>query len=1505
MNETKASDVASVAVAMDGKFDHLTESMAEHAPKCKAKSPETCQYVLKEAAAEMEKPENKGKSKEEIIKQVAAQHEKFKAEGQARAAGGAPKDVKSDPNVRTQFDEAKKIVDSLPDAQKAEGQKIIQQMENEAARQNAQNAQNGAAQGGTDAAKTDAAATGGEQSADGAQNNGTAAQTGNAAQSAQPSDEERYAALMQRHATPKKEDKIAREKKYVMSKMESFRKEQEEKGTPEWKIQEGEDKIWAEHQERLNQIEQDFAGTDGGADGGADGGTDATASAETNTAETASAEGTAEKNDADTSTAEGSAGEGSTGETGTAETTTAEGGSDGSTAETSTDTTTAEGSTAEGRTGGSTGETSTAETTTASTGTESGTTTEGSTSSSTSTEGGSTSTSEGSTAPEEKIIEKDGKKYLDISHLSFFPAMFRALKEGWKGNVNGIIYDRKAYLDKKKREAEEATKRGETAEPTPAEKAKGMALFKAFDVDPDKMPEERRKDLEAISKRFDSPDENVRKKARSEFYKALRDYQNIDKMNGANKEEKAEESEVTAQPASASESTSDDTSSSSTEEESTGGGEAEVTAESAGGDTSSDTTAEASGTSGGTEASASGSGESGTAESTGAEGTGGEAKSEWKPEHQPHEDPVAEGTSAEEHAKVCKANPKSNCPFLKSHMSKEQLEALDGGSSDAGSSSSGSTASTGREGGGTSGGESASTAQKKDRNTLHKEMMDASSAYNDLVQKKENGDTSITDEQVNAAMKKWDDATEAYRNSARGGNGGGNSSTAETKADGGSDASTGGGSTGTAETTASAETGTASGGGEGDGGGNGALSINDEDLPELSEEDAEKRMNERTGSLAKENDGEVDFSSQPQTEEDQQNIDKIMSKITSKKGGGLGLDPEDAEVMGCVKGPIFTTYKFRIDGDIGAITGKKFLNNLGFALGQGDAAAMVEPLKDGTYAIMVKNKNPENVGLDEPLTSKEYLDAVAKRPNAVLVPTCKDAQGRWKFIDLTKGPHMMVTGGSGQGKSVFLNSVLASIMHQYHGKVMLGVLDPKGTEMGSVDGYKNTLTYNLGNGKTSSGVVHGDANACVDAIINLKNVMISRNKMLQRAGKAAGITLRNLGDYNDWVKKNPNVKDPQTGKPFKPQQPIIQIVDEFKQLQDVAKEQKRDKELMGAIGQIVQLSRSSGVHCIFATQNPDVNSIPSTIATNCQQRVAFKAKNQYRGSPMCTDLLHPGDMRIDDGKEVTRGQSPFVDEGSCNAIASGKRLKAPPPKAKPKTPPMPKQKEVEEVTAESAGEAKQDASGTFNTSSVQQGAQGGEKKAAAAQTNTATTQKQTAAKPAPKRTDGDIGLKDSEKLQPSERLQAGETASGSTAQTATATEQKKAAPQPAKPKKRKWTKQEISQQAETNKQLSQQLIDMVKSVHGGARESVKKGRKYLALKAKRDEGFARMKAMNDGVEYVPQGTPTTDSASPHELIASIVRATAKFRERDLAGKLTVKARIARTLHRRNPDEPIV
>ena len=1402
MNETKASDVASVAVAMDGKFDHLTESMAEHAPKCKAKSPETCQYVLKEAAAEMEKPENKGKSKEEIIKQVASQHEKFKAEGQARAAGGAPKDVKADPNVRTQFDEAKKIVDSLPDAQKAEGQKIIQQMENEAARQNAQNTQNGAAQGGIDAAKTDAAATGGEQSADGAQNNGTAAQSGNMAQSAQPSDDERYAALMQRYATPKKEDKIAREKKYVMSKMESFRKEQEEKGVPEWKIQEGEDKIWAEHQERLNQIEQDFAGSDGGAegaekngsteatadggtDGGADGGTDATASAETNTAENASAEGTAQKNDADTSTSEGS-----TGETGTAETTTAEGGTDGSTAET----------------------------TTASTGTESGTTAEGSTTSSTSTEGGSNSSSEGSTssstttstAPEEKIVEKDGKKYLDISHLSFFPAMFRAIKEGWKGNVNGVIYDRKAYLEKKAKEAEEATKRGETAEPNPADKAKGTALFKAFGIDPEKLSAERRQDLEDIAKDYASPDSKVRDKARSRFAKALRDYNSIDKMTGANKEEKKEEPEVTAEPASGGESSSGDTSSSA------GGGEAEVSAESAGGDTSSDTTAEASGTSGGTEASASGSGESGTAESTGSEGTGGEAKSEWKPEHQPKEDPVAEGTSAEEHAKVCKANPKSNCPFLKAHMSKEQLAALDGGSSDAGAGSS----SSGGEGGG-----------------------------------------------------------------ASGGNGGGSASTAETKAEGGtSTATTGGEGTGTAETTASAEHGTASGGGEGgsEGGSGGALSINDEDLPELSEEDAEKRMNERTGSLAKENDSEVDFSSQPQTEEDQQNIDKIMSKITSKKGGGLGLAPEDAEVIGCVKGPIFTTYKFRIDGDIGAITGKKFLNNLGFALGQGDAAAMVEPLKDGTYAIMVKNKNPENVGLDEPLTSKEYLDAVAKRPNAVLVPTCKDAQGRWKFIDLTKGPHMMVTGGSGQGKSVFLNSVLASIMHQYHGKVMIGVLDPKGTEMGSVDGYKNTLTYNLGNGKTSSGVVHGDANACVDAIINLKNVMISRNKMLQRAGKAAGITLRNLGDYNDWVKKNPNVKDPQTGKPFKPQQPIIQIVDEFKQLQDVAKEQKRDKELMGAIGQIVQLSRSSGVHCIFATQNPDVNSIPSTIATNCQQRVAFKAKNQYRGSPLCTDLLHPGDMRIDDGKEVTRGQSPFIDEGSCNAIASGKRLKAPPPKAKPKTPPMPKQKEVEEVTAESAGEAKQDASGTFNTSSVQQGAQGGEKKAAAAQTSTAPAQKQTASTPA--QTD---------------------TASGSTAQTATATEQKKAAPQSAKPKKRKWTKQEISQQAETNKQLSQQLIDMVKSVHGGARESVKKGRKYLALKAKRDEGFARMKAMNDGVEYVPQGTPTTDSASPHELIASIVRATAKFRERDLAGKLTVKARIARTLHRRNPDEPIV
>ena len=155
------------------------KSLAEHAPNCKAKTPESCPYVQKEAKKLAEKPENKGKSKEELLKMAVGVHETLKREGQEAAKkGGTPPAMsveqfkQSNAEIGLSFEQAKKIIDMLPDDKKAEGQKILNEMEAEARRQSGATGAEENAEAKAEGAAS--AGTGSEGSADGGQNGGNA-----------------------------------------------------------------------------------------------------------------------------------------------------------------------------------------------------------------------------------------------------------------------------------------------------------------------------------------------------------------------------------------------------------------------------------------------------------------------------------------------------------------------------------------------------------------------------------------------------------------------------------------------------------------------------------------------------------------------------------------------------------------------------------------------------------------------------------------------------------------------------------------------------------------------------------------------------------------------------------------------------------------------------------------------------------------------------------------------------------------------------------------------------------------------------------------------------------------------------------------------------------------------------------------------------------------------------------------------------------------------------------
>lgn len=701
------------------------KSLAEHAPNCKAKTPESCPYVQKEAKKLAEKPENKGKSKEELLKMAVGVHETLKREGQEAAKkGGTPPAMsveqfkQSNAEIGLSFEQAKKIIDMLPDEKKAEGQKILNEMEAEARRQSGATGAEENAEAKAEGAAS--AGTGSEGSADGGQNGGNAdasagnnANAGAAGGASAPSPDDEYEATINALKPKKKEDAIAREKKRYVSEAKSLRADLEAKGVPEHEIQKKEEKIFAEHQDRMKSIEDSFAGqSDGGdanadkggenADTGSDAGADNNGGGEGDKGTDADGGADSTSSDGNADNAQNADGDGGTDNKGEGDAGATGGENADATASTGAESTTSNADATAGGEGGA--DNAAASAASATTGNEEHTSAGTENARKELTEEEKKKAAEqafnaevekrtrtytdakGRTFIDGVYTDEKGRKTVDISHLGFFKGLAAAWREGLKGNR--VEYDRDAYKERRDKERAEAVKRGEHLRKSPSDNAKGEGLFAAFGIDKSTLSEARRKDLESIAADYDNP--ATRDKARSRFAKALRDYASIDKMTGKETAKPAEEDADLPSHTNA-----DDFKQQSVPTGAEGGADTGATATATGGE-------------GGSSSATAGGGEGGA----GTGSSGGEAKSDWKPEHQPKDDPVAEGTSPMEHAKVCKANPKSNCPFLKAHLSADALYALDkhyakknesGEGSAGGASASSATAGGGGEGGGSQG----------------------------------------------------------------------------------------------------------------------------------------------------------------------------------------------------------------------------------------------------------------------------------------------------------------------------------------------------------------------------------------------------------------------------------------------------------------------------------------------------------------------------------------------------------------------------------------------------------------------------------------------------------------------------------------------------------------------------------------------------------------------------------------------------------------------------------
>ena len=229
-------------------------------------------------------------------------------------------------------------------------------------------------------------------------------------------------------------------------------------------------------------------------------------------------------------------------------------------------------------------------------------------------------------------------------------------------------------------------------------------------------------------------------------------------------------------------------------------------------------------------------------------------------------------------------------------------------------------------------------------------------------------------------------------------------------------------------------------------------------------------------------------------------------------------------------------------------------------------------------------------------------------------------------FDLAKMPHLLVAGATGQGKSVGLNAIIASLLYRKDPSQLKFVLiDPKTVEFSLYDKLEKHFLAKM---ESEEETIVKDPKK---AIYTLNSLCVEMENRLKKCGK---VGVRNIVEYNDMVRKH-EVED--DIMPY-----IVVIIDEFADLIMSAKEVEKP------VMRLAQKARAIGIHLIVATQRPDVKVITGTIKANFPARIAFRVMQMIDSrtiidQPGAQQLIGRGDMLMSIGGELTRIQCAYVD----------------------------------------------------------------------------------------------------------------------------------------------------------------------------------------------------------------------------------------------------------------------
>ena len=306
-------------------------------------------------------------------------------------------------------------------------------------------------------------------------------------------------------------------------------------------------------------------------------------------------------------------------------------------------------------------------------------------------------------------------------------------------------------------------------------------------------------------------------------------------------------------------------------------------------------------------------------------------------------------------------------------------------------------------------------------------------------------------------------------------------------------------------------------------------------------------------------------------------------------------------------GPVVTTFEFKPEAGIKYSRIIGLTEDLCLAL-QAESILIERIPGKSTIGIEVPNDKRETIALREIIEAQEFSNS----PSKLTLAMGRDLHGRIRVTDLASMPHLLIAGSTGTGKSVFINSLMMSILYKATpDEVKMVLVDPKRLELNLYEGIPHLIAPVVTDPKIASNVLR-----------NATREMENRLKLLAQRG------VRNIDQYNRTFQKQQPLSlfENAQESEHKPLPYLMIIIDELADLMMVDTNNVEE-----SITRLAQMARAVGIHLILATQRPSVDVITGLIKANFPARISFRVASKVDSRTILDSngsesLLGKGDM---------------------------------------------------------------------------------------------------------------------------------------------------------------------------------------------------------------------------------------------------------------------------------------